>query len=409
VSVLTVPAAPSNGPVDEPYDRTMVTPALADVDEAAEQRVTPLELFFDLVFVFALTQVTSMLARDPTWRGLARGMLVLAALWWAWVGYSWLTNAIDPEEVTSRLTIFVAMGAMLVATLALPRAFGEDALVFGVAYFVVRVIHVGLYLEAAKDLRGVVGRLAPFMLAGSGLLVVASLLDGTAQGALWCVALAIDFGGGVVAGGTEGWRLSPGHFAERHGLIIIIALGESIVAIGAGAAQGALDAPAILAVSLGLAAVAALWWAYFDVVAIVAERHLREATGAAQAAMARDSYSFLHLPMLAGIVLLALGIKKTVAHVDEPLAVVPAVALCGGAARPARGCEHPRDERAHVLPARHAGVDRPHHPGHRSVGGVLRGALRLDGAGAGRPARRVRRLPDVLAAREDGRRARSGP
>jgi len=142
--------------------------ARTEADIESEQRVTNLELFFDLVFVFALTQVTSMLAGDPSWRGLARGMLVLAALWWAWVGYSWLTNAIDPEEVSSRLVIFCAMGALLVAALAIPEAFGDHALLFGVAYFVVRAIHVGLYLEAAKDLRRVVGRLAPFLLIGSG-------------------------------------------------------------------------------------------------------------------------------------------------------------------------------------------------------------------------------------------------
>lgn len=195
------------------------------------------------------------------------------------------------------MVIFAAMGAMLVVSLAVPGAFGEHALLFGVAYFLVRAIHVGLYLQAAKDLRGVVGRLAPFLLLGSSLLVVAAFLDGTAQGILWCVALAVDFGGGVIAGGTEGWRLSPGHFAERHGLIIIIALGESLVAIGVGASETALDARVIVAVTLGIAAVAALWWAYFDVVAIVAERRVREATGAAQAAMARDSYSFLHLPI----------------------------------------------------------------------------------------------------------------
>lgn len=318
--------------------RATAAPAAAEpeartaADVESEQRVTNLELFFDLVFVFALTQVTSMLAGDPSWRGLARGMLVLAALWWAWVGYSWLTNAIDPEEVSSRLVIFCAMGAMLVAALAIPQAFGDHALLFGVAYFIVRAIHVGLYLEAAKDMRGVVGRLAPFMLIGSGLVVVAAFFDGTAQGVLWCLALTIDFGGGVIAGGTEGWRLSAGHFAERHGLVIIIALGESVVAIGAGASRTALDAPEVIAVALGVAVVAALWWAYFDVVAIVATRHLHEASGAARAAMARDSYSFLHLPMIAGIVLLALGIKKTVAHVDEPLKIVPAFALCGGTA-----------------------------------------------------------------------------
>ena len=133
--------------------------------------------------------------------------------------------------------------------------------------------------------------------------------------------------------GAEGWQLVPGHFAERHGLIIIIALGESIVAIGVGA-EGDVDAGIIVAACLGIAIAAALWWAYFDVVAVVAARHLASRpAGRVQNAMARDSYSILHFPMVAGIVLIALGMKKTLEHVDEPLeTVVTATALVGGAA-----------------------------------------------------------------------------
>ena len=171
----------------------------------------------------------------------------------------------------------------------------------------------------------------PATTVGSGLLLVAAFLDGPAQGALWVVAFAVDLSGPLL-GGIRGWRLSAGHFAERHGLIIIIALGESIVAVGVGAAELDLDAGVVIAAVLGIAVAAALWWAYFDVVALVAERRLREATGVAQLAMARDSYSYLHLPMVAGIVLVAVGLKKTLAHVEDPLELVPAVALCGGVA-----------------------------------------------------------------------------
>jgi low temperature requirement protein LtrA len=299
----------------------------------AEQRVTPLELFFDLVFVFGLTQVTSLASADPTWSGLARGMFVLAALWWAWAAYAWLTNTIDPDEGAARLAVFGAMAAMLIVGLAAPGAFDDDALLFGVAYLAVRVLHIVLYALAAddEDIRGAVMRLAPTSIVAPGLILGAAALDGTAQGIVWLVALAVDYSGPLFGGG-RGWRVFPAHFAERHGLIVIIALGESIVAIGIGAAGIDLGGRVVLAAILGVVVSAALWWSYFDVVAIVAERKMTEAKGVARSRIARDSYSYLHLPMVAGIILLALGVKKTIGHVDEPLEPVPAVALCGGVA-----------------------------------------------------------------------------
>jgi low temperature requirement protein LtrA len=299
----------------------------------AEQRVTPLELFFDLVFVFGLTQVTSLMSADSTWSGLARGMFVLAALWWAWAAYAWLTNTIDPDEGAARLAVFGAMAAMLIVGLAAPGAFDDDALLFGVAYLAVRVLHIVLYALAAddEDIRGAVMRLAPTSIVAPGLILGAAALDGTAQGIVWLVALAVDYSGPLFGGG-RGWRVFPAHFAERHGLIVIIALGESIVAIGIGAAGIDLGGRVVLAAILGVVVSAALWWSYFDVVAIVAERKMTEAKGVARSRIARDSYSYLHLPMVAGIILLALGVKKTIGHVDEPLEPVPAVALCGGVA-----------------------------------------------------------------------------
>ena len=299
----------------------------------AEQRVTPLELFFDLVFVFGLTQVTSLMSAHPTWSGLARGMLVLAALWWAWTAYAWLTNTIDPDEGGARLAVFGAMAAMLIVGLAAPGAFDDDALLFGAAYLAVRVLHIVLYALAAddEDIRGAVMRLAPTSVVAPGLILGAAALDGAAQGIVWLVALAVDYSGPLYGGG-RGWRVFPAHFAERHGLIVIIALGESIVAIGIGAAGIDLGGRVVLAAILGVVVSAALWWSYFDVVAIVAERKMTEAKGVARSRIARDSYSYLHLPMVAGIILLALGVKKTIGHVDEPLESVPAVALCGGVA-----------------------------------------------------------------------------
>ena len=302
-------------------------------EQGTDERITPLELFFDLIFVFALTQVTGLVTADPTWAGLVKGMLVLAILWWAWAAYAWLTNTINPEEGEIRLVMFGAMAAMFVASLAVPDVFGDDALLFAFAYAIVRVAHLALYAVAGwgdRDLLAAIGRLGAGSLMSITLLFVAAALDGPVQSGLWALAVVLDLAGAWIGGG-RGWRLEAGHFAERHALIVIIAIGESIVAVGVGATTD-LGAGVIAATILGLTVAAALWWAYFDVVAIVAERRLREATGSAQLKMARDSYSYLHLPMVAGIILFAVGVKKTLVDIGEPLAIVPAVALCGGVA-----------------------------------------------------------------------------
>ena len=297
-----------------------------------EKRVAPLELFFDLVFVFAITQVTALMSHDPTWRGLGRGMLVLSALWWAWAAYAWLTNYIAAEEDRERLLMLAVMGAFLIAALATPEAFEDHALAFAIAYAAARWLHIFIFAEANEDIDAgqAIRRLARTALPAPALLIVAAFLDGTAQAVVWILALATDFAGPYVFG-VRGFRVSPGHFAERFSLIVIIALGESIVAIGTGL-TGELDRGTISAALLGLVLAFALWWAYFDVVAIVAERRFRESTGMRRIRIARDSYSYLHLPMIAGIVLVALGMKKTLAHVDEPLKTIPAVALFGGVA-----------------------------------------------------------------------------
>ena len=299
-----------------------------------DERVTPLELFFDLVFVLALTQCTALMAADPTWEGLVKGLLVLGMLWWSWVGYAWLTSVVDPEDDLVRLSIFAAMAAFLVAALAVPRAFEDDAAVFAAAFGVVRAAHIALFVLASRDdpglRRAVVGLGASTLLA-TGLLAAAAFADGPLQGALWAAALVVDMGGPLVID-AEGWRLAPEHFAERHGLILLIALGESIVAIGAGAELGVSVGTAGAAV-LAMVVAAALWWLYFDVVALVAARRLENATpGRERNAIARDSYSLLHLPMIAGIVLIALGFKKTLGHVDEPLKIETTTALMGGTA-----------------------------------------------------------------------------
>jgi low temperature requirement protein LtrA len=301
-----------------------------------EERVTPLELFFDLVFVFAFTQVTGSIAADPTWAGMGEGLLMLGAVWFAWSSYSWLTDSLDPERGITRVIVLVVMAAMFVVALALPDAFGSEALLFALAYFFVRAMHLVLYAVASRHtgdagLMDVVRGLAPSMLGAASLLIVAAAFDGTAQAALWVLALTVEVAGPFI-GRMEGWRVSASHFAERYGLVVIIALGESVVAVGLSAERIPLSTEVVIAAVLGVAVAGAMWWAYFDVVAIVAERKLIEASGTAQTAMARDSYTFIHYFLVAGIILFALGAKKALVHVGEPLHDVPAVALCGGVA-----------------------------------------------------------------------------
>jgi low temperature requirement protein LtrA len=305
-------------------------------ERAGEERVTPLELFFDLVFVLSFTQVTLKMAENPGWESLGEGLLILAAVWWAWCAYAWLTNSIDPDSTLNRVCMFSAMGGMLIVSLSIPDAFGDRGVLFGCAYFFVRAMQLVLYVRntpgasADGDLQAIL-KLAPGFLVGSALLIVAGFLDDGARASVWILAILIDWTTPLLFG-TEDFHLDPGHFAERHGLIVMIALGESILAIGA-AAGFTLSTGQVFAALLGIAVVAALWWAYFDVVAIVAARRLASRPpGAEQNAMARDSYSYLHFPMVAGIVLVALGMKKTLGHVGDPLKLVPTFALLGGTA-----------------------------------------------------------------------------
>jgi low temperature requirement protein LtrA len=299
-----------------------------------EERVTPLELFFDLVFVLAITQCTALMAHEPTWRGVAKGVLVLGVLWWSWVGYAWLTSVVDPEEGSVRLAMFAAMAALLVAALCVPHVFDDTALLFACAYLAVRAGQIVLFVIASRDdpgLRHSVMGLAISTAIGTSILVAASFANDLLQGGLWALALALDMGGPLVID-ASGWRLQPSHFAERHGLIVLIALGESIVAIGVGSEAG-VDAGVVVAAVLGTAVAGALWWLYFDVVALVAERRLMNAApGLERNRIGRDSYSYLHFPMVAGIVLLAFGLKKTLVHIEDPLDLVQAAAMLGGAA-----------------------------------------------------------------------------
>jgi low temperature requirement protein LtrA len=311
----------------------MTSDAAGTDRERLEHAVTPLELFFDLALVFAMTQVTSLLVRDPTWIGVVHGVLVLAALWWAWSGYAWLTSAADVDEGGVRLAMLTAMAAMLVVALAVPDAFGDDGVLFGAAFLLVRGLHLVLYGVVGRgdaDLRRALMRIAPPALTAGALLVVAGAANGGARLALWVCAVVLEYAAPHL-GDLGGWYIAPDHFAERHGLVVLIALGESVIAIGAGVGHD-LDVALVVGAVLGMTVVFALWWLYFDVAALFARRRLSELRGVDQVRLALHAYSYLHLPMVAGIVLFAFGLETALHQLDGALPIVPAVALCAGTA-----------------------------------------------------------------------------
>jgi low temperature requirement protein LtrA len=300
---------------------------------AEEHRVTPRELFFDLVFVFAFTQVATLLAHEPTFTGIGHGVLVLAALWWAWTAYAWLTNTVDPEEGVVGTALLVALIAMFVAALAVPGVFDDDGVLFGAAFLVVCAMHTVLYSLAARQdpelLRAVI-RLAPWVLLGATLILVAGFTDGLRTW-LWVAALAVTYVGAGLSG-TAGWQLHPSHFAERYGLVMIIALGEAFISIGIGATGITIGLRIVVASILGLLIATSFWLAYFDFFSLRGERMLHDVQGPERVALARDLYAYAHFPMIVGIVLFAFAMKTIVGHVDEQLDYVTAFALCGGSA-----------------------------------------------------------------------------
>ena len=299
-----------------------------------EQRVTPLELFFDLVFAFGFTQVTTVLSDDPTWSGLEHGLLILATLWWAWAAYAWLTNTVNPDEGSVWGAMLISLAAMFIAALAVPESFGRHGVVFGVAFLIVNVMYLTIFtlgVRGDEALLGAILRNAPWSLTGAALIIGAGFVHGSLRPVLWLIALAIGLFGPLLVGIT-GWRVQPAHFIERHGLIVIIAIGESLIAIGLGARETELGTGVIVAAVLGLVVVTSFWLAYFDFFPARGRQMLDDRSGNERTALARDAYTYLHLPMVAGIVLFAFAMKVTLAHVSGNLDTIPAIALCGGPA-----------------------------------------------------------------------------
>jgi low temperature requirement protein LtrA len=314
------------------------TPAEADVahsEEEHERRTSYLELFFDLVFVFAITQVTALMIGDPTAAGFAKAALVLALIYWAWSAYAWATNAIDLSVPGLRLGYLLAIGASFAMAIGVPDAYAERAGWFAVSLFAVRITQLWLYMRGLRgdaQHRAAVLHLAPWFALSPTLVLVGGFAGEDLRIVLWVAAVAVDVAGTLREREGSGWQISPAHFAERYALFIIIALGESIVAVGSGLAGHPKDAAFAGALAVSFVGVAAIWWAYFDFAAAVLARVLANRAPEARPPLARDVFTLFHYPMVLGIILFAVAAKKTVASPTEPLSGGGRFALAGGIA-----------------------------------------------------------------------------
>ena len=283
------------------------------------QRVSTIELFFDLVFVFTVTQLTHLVGDHATPAGLLQALLVLGVTWWMYGGYAWLTNSLPPGGAPHRVLLVVGMIGFLTMALATPHAFGVDGLAFGLGYLLVVVLHTAVFALSsdARTVRAIV-RIAPTNLAGALVVVAAGFTDGPADWVLWPLAIVVLVGGPLLRG-NAGFAVRPGHFVERHGLVVLVALGESVVALGVAAPTGHVTASTVSVCALGLLLAVGLWWVYFDVDESRAEAALEAAEPARRARLALDAFGFAFVPILLGIVLVATGREESLRHPWNPV------------------------------------------------------------------------------------------
>jgi low temperature requirement protein LtrA len=295
-------------------------------------RVSTIELCFDLVFVFTITQLTSLLVAEPNGVGVVRVALIFGNVWWMYGGYAWLTNAVPPRESVVRLLMLVGMAGFLIVALAIPDAFGDSGVAFGIGYLVVTFVHTGLFLRSSEEsaVRAMF-RLGPFNTITAALLLVAGFTSGGVQWALWSAAFVLHWASPAVTA-VGGFRLRAKHFVERHGLIVLIALGESVVAVGIGVQGHDLSTGLAVTAVLGLALAAALWWLYFDGEDERAERALDAAPEARNPWLGLFAFGYAFLPVLGGIIVFAAGMKEAIVNYDEPATAAAAWFLAAGVA-----------------------------------------------------------------------------
>jgi low temperature requirement protein LtrA len=295
----------------------------------ASARVTTFELFFDLVYVFAFTQVSRLMADTHSAFGILQALIVLALLWWTWESYAWLSNQAPADQAVMQVGMCVAMIAVFLVALAIPEAYDDlpggwhGPLVFALSYVFVRVVHLTLYTVAAGEdvaLRRQVRLTLAIVLAPASIaLIVGAVLGGPAQTWIWLGAFIYDAALIYASSrGGGGWRIhSVPHWTERHGLVVILALGESIVAVGVGVAREPIDGPIVLGTALAVTLSILLWWAYFARIAAAGEHALEQRTDAARVVLARDAYTYVHFLIVAGVILAALGVEEAMAHIGD--------------------------------------------------------------------------------------------
>lgn len=296
---------------------------------AEGHRVSTFELFFDLVFVFAFTQTTELMSHERSAYGVLQGLIILGLLWWSWVTFSWLCNQAHADEGVMRVGMLAAMATMFLATLAIPEAYTDveggmsGPLVLAVTYSLVRAIHTALYIAAADDdhaLRKQIIRSSTATVVGSSLIIAGALIGGEAQTWLWLAGLLADLGLTYALARGGDWRIhSAAHWTERYGLIVMLALGESIIALGVGASELPVDMAILVGALLGIGLSVCLWWLYFDMIALEAEHIFAGLQMRERASMATDAYSYLHFLIVAGIILSALGVETALAHIDDEI------------------------------------------------------------------------------------------
>jgi low temperature requirement protein LtrA len=289
-----------------------------------ESRVTTLELFFDLVFVFTITQLTALLSESLSWERLLQSFLIFIILFWMYGGYVWLTNSVPPTTPVRQLLLIAGMAAFLICALAIPNAFQDAGVAFGLGYLVVTVVHGFLYMHSVG---WKMSRIVPMNLLSAAAVITAGFIDGPTRYIFWLLSIAL-----YVITSFLGTRLQlqlrVGHFVERHGLLLLVALGESIIALGAGGTE--LDLPFILSAVLGLILTAALWWLYFARDDEVARANMLARTGPDQLGQALGAYFYAFIPMLFGIILLATGIHSSIEHLTGQLDAAHAFVFGGG-------------------------------------------------------------------------------
>ncbi|GMV07675.1 MAG: low temperature requirement protein A [Gemmatimonadota bacterium] len=298
-----------------------------------DQRATFVELFFDLVFVFGITQVVGLLHHHLDWVGAGQAVLVFWLVWWAWTQFTWALNAADTTHPAVELGTLVATAVAFFMAIAIPDAFAGRALWFALPYVAVRVLGLGLYIWVASSDRAHRQAVATFALVSSGGLIAAILggvAGGTTQYYLWGLTIVLDVVAAAIGGSSGEWNLHPEHFAERHGLIVIIALGESLIVAAGGATGSGLAGPVLAVAVLGVLTTCVLWWTYFPVAKPELEEALSRAEGARQAGVARDAYSLAHFPMVCGIIAFAVALEEAVRHPGEPLSTATRLALALG-------------------------------------------------------------------------------